>query len=301
MKKEVVVEGKKVRLTNLEKMMWPDDGINKAGLIKYYAEMADILLPHLKDRLFIMSRYPDGIDGGMFYQKDCPAYTPEWVNIFPVDSPDVGKVINYIVCNDLPTLMWLANQACIELHIWLARIPRINYPDIMVFDLDPFPPAGFADTLEIALLVKEALEQFDLTGYPKTSGATGLHIFVPIKPEYTYQEVRNAVEFICRQIHDIFPQKTTLERLIADRTSKVYLDYLQNTRGKTMTFHYSLRPHPGAPVSTPLTWDEVKKGRVRPEDFRIDNIQERIKEVGDLYKDFINPRQSIRKLVEMTQ
>lgn len=301
MKKEVVVEGKKVRLTNLEKMMWPGDGITKAGLIKYYADMAEVLLPHLKDRLFIMSRYPDGIDGEMFYQKDCPAYAPEWLNIFPVASPDVGKVINYIVCNDLPTLMWLANQACIELHIWLARIPRLNYPDIMVFDLDPFPPAGFADTLEIALLVKEALAQFNLVGYPKTSGATGMHIFVPIKPEYTYLEVRDAVDFICRQIRSVFPRKTTMERLIADRTGKVYLDYLQNTRGKTMTFQYSLRPHPGAPVSTPVTWDEVKKGRIRPQDFRLDNFQDRLKEVGDLYKDLIKPRQSLKILVELSQ
>lgn len=301
MKKEVVVEGKNVRLTNLEKMMWPSEGITKAGLIKYYADMAEILLPHLKDRLFIMSRYPDGVDGEMFYQKDCPGYAPEWVRIFPVESPDVGKVINYIVCNDLPTLMWLANQACIELHIWLARVPRIDYPDIMVFDLDPFPPAGFADTLEIALLVKEALKQFNLTGYPKTSGATGLHIFVPVMPQYTYREVRDAVEFICRRIHAVFPQKTTMERLISDRTGKVYLDYLQNTRGKTMTFQYSLRPQPGAPVSTPLTWDEVKKGRVRPEDFRLDNIKERIREVGDLYQDLINQRQSLKNLVEVVK
>lgn len=301
MKKEVVVEGKKVRLTNLDKIMWPGDGITKAGLIKYYVDIAEFLLPHLKDRLFIMSRYPDGIDGEMFYQKNCPEYAPEWLNIFPVESQDVGKVINYIVCNDLPTLMWLANQACIELHIWLARIPHIDYPDIMVFDLDPFPPADFTDTLEIALLVKEALEQFNLTGYPKTSGATGLHIFVPIKPEYTYREVRDAVLFICRQIHAVFPRKTTMERLIVDRAGKVYLDYLQNTRGKTMTFQYSLRPHPGATVSTPLTWDEVKKGQVRPEDFRIDNIRERLKEMGDLYLEVIQPGQSIQKLVELTQ
>ncbi len=296
---EVVIDGKKVRLTNLHKAMWPGDGITKAGLIKYYADMADILLPHLEDRLFIMSRYPDGIDGGMFYQKDCPDYGPEWLNIFPVYSPDVGKTINYIVCNDLPTLMWLANQACIELHIWLAKIPKIDYPDVAVFDLDPFPPAGFKDTLAIAMLVKEALEQFGLRGYPKTSGATGLHIFVPIKPEYTYREVRDAVEFVCRHIHSVFPEKTTLERLIVNRTGKVYLDYLQNTRGKTMTFQYSLRPVPGAPVSTPLTWEEVKKGQVRPQDFRIDNIHERLAEVGDLYRDFLKPTQSLRKLAEV--
>ncbi len=299
MKKEVVVEGKKFRLSNLDKPMWPGNGITKAGLIKYYADMADVLLPHLRDRLFIMSRFPDGIDGEMFYQKDRPDYAPDWLDIFPVDSPEADKTVRYIVCNDLPSLMWLANQACIELHIWLAKIPRINYPDIMVFDLDPFPPADFSDTLEIALLINEALQQFSLKGYPKTSGATGLHIFVPVKPEYTYQEVRSAVEFISRQIHAIIPAKTTLERLIVDRTGKVYLDYLQNTRGKTMTFQYSLRPIPGAPVSTPLTWAEVREGKIKPADFRIDNISERLGEVGDLYRDLLNPGQSLKNLMEI--
>ncbi|PKM80890.1 MAG: DNA polymerase domain-containing protein [Firmicutes bacterium HGW-Firmicutes-14] len=280
--------------------MWPGDGITKAGLIKYYADMAEVILPYLKDRLFVMSRYPDGIEGEMFYQKDCPEYAPDWLKVFPVDSPDVGKTINYIVCNDMPSLLWLANQACIEMHIWLARIPRIDYPDIAVFDLDPFPPAGFADTLQVGLLVKEALDQFGLKGYPKTSGATGLHIFVPIKPEFTYREVRDGVEFICRQINSVAPGKTTMERLVADRNGKVYLDYLQNTRGKTMTFHYSLRPVPGAPVSTPLTWDEVKEGKVRPENFTINNIRERLMETGDLYRDLLQPGQSIRGLVEVT-
>lgn len=296
---EVIIEGKKLRLTNLDKKMWPDAGITKAGLIKYYADIAETLLPYLKDRLFVMSRYPDGVEGEMFYQKDCPDYAPEWLNIFPVESPDVGKTINYIVCNDLPTLLWLANQACIELHIWLAKIPEINKPDIIVFDLDPFPPAGFKDTLEIALLVKKALEQFGLRGYPKTSGATGMHIFVPVIPEYTYQEARDAVEFICRHINAIIPQKTTMERLIKDRDGKVYLDYLQNTRGKTMTFQYSLRPVPGATVSTPLTWEEVEKGTVKPLDFRIDNFKERLKDVGDLYKDFLKPKQSLKKLMDV--
>ena len=301
MDREVIVAGKSLSLTNLEKLMWPGDKINKAGLIKYYADIADILLPHLKDRLFIMSRYPDGIEGEMFYQKDCPGYAPEWVRTFPVKSPDAGKTINYIICNDLNTLLWLANQACIELHIWLAKVPQINYPDIMVFDLDPMPPAGFADTLEVALLVKEALDQFGLYGYPKTSGATGLHVFVPIKPEYTYSEVRDAVEFICRQVHAVFPGKTTMERLVADRGGKVYLDYLQNTRGKTMTFQYSLRPVPGAPVSAPLTWEEVRQGKVRPGDFNSGNIGDRIRQAGDLYGDFLKPGQRLQKLVAMVR
>lgn len=300
MKKEVVLDGKTFFLTNLDKPMWPDNGLTKADLIKYYAEMADIILPHLKDRLFVMSRYPDGIEGEMFYQKDCPDYAPDWLKVFPVESPESEKkVIKYIICNDLPSLIWLANQACIELHIWLAQIPRINYPDIVVFDLDPFPPATFKDTMEVALLVREALTHFGLKGYPKTSGATGMHIFVPVIPEYTYQEVRSAVEFVCRHINKVYPEKTTMERLIADRTGKVYLDYLQNTRGKTMTFQYSLRPEEGAPVSTPLTWEEVVEGKVKPSNFNICNMRERINLVGDLYKDFFKPRQSLKALVRV--
>jgi len=295
----VVIDGKKLRLTNLEKMMWPAEGITKAELIKYYADMGEILLPHLRDRLFIMSRYPDGIEGEMFYQKDCPDYRPDWLQTYPVKSPEVGKTINYIICNDLPTLMWLANQACIELHVWLAKIPRINFPDILVFDLDPMPPADFADTLEVAILVREALAQFGLQGYPKTSGATGLHVFVPVKPEYSYSETRRCVEFICRQINSVFPQKTTLERLVADREGKVYLDYLQNTRGKTMTFQYSLRPVSRAAVSTPLTWAEVEKRKIRPGDFRMDNIRDRVTEVGDLYRDFLDRGQSLGKLISI--
>lgn len=294
----VKIEGKQLKLTNLDKLIWPE-GLTKADLIKYYADMADIILPHLRNRLFVMSRYPDGIEGEMFYQKDCPSYAPEWLNIYPVESPDVGKVINYIVCNDLPTLLWLANQACIELHIWLAKIPQINYPDIVVFDLDPCPPAAFEDTLQVALLVRESLKHFGLQGYPKTSGATGMHIFVPVIPELTYQEVRETVEFVCRQIHKVYPEKTTMERLVADRRGKVYLDYLQNTKGKTMTFHYSLRPIPGAPVSTPLTWAEVEAGRIRPGDFNIYNIKERMKELGDLYTDFLRPKQSLKNIISI--
>ncbi len=298
---EIVIEGKKLHLTNLDKLMWPEDGINKSRLITYYADMSDVLLPYLQDRLFVMSRYPNGIDGEMFYQKNCPDYGPEWLNLFPVTSADNGKTVNYIVCNDMPTLLWLANQACIELHVWLAQKPLINNPDIAVFDLDPFPPAGFEDALEVALMIKEALELFKLKGYPKTSGATGLHIFVPIEPEYTYQEVRTAVEFICRQIHAIIPDKTTLERLVKDREGKIYLDYLQNTRGKTMTFQYSLRPLPGAPVSVPLTWEEVENKSVKPGDFHIGNIRERLADVGDLYKDFLKPKQSLRNLMAILQ
>lgn len=289
---EVEIEGRKVRLTNLDKVFWPE-GYTKADLIKYYIEMAPLLLPYMKDRLFVMSRYPDGITGETFYQKDCPDYAPDWLETLPLQSPDSDKVVNYIVIKDAATLAWLANQACIELHIWLAKKDRLNYPDIAVFDLDPFPPATFKDVMEVAMLVREALAQFDLKGFPKTSGATGMHIFVPLEPVLTYTEVRDAVEFICRRIHGVYPRKTTLERSVSKRDGKVYLDYLQNTRGKTMVFQYSLRPEPGAPVSTPVTWEEVAARKIKPGDFNIKTISRRLQEVGDLYREFHTLKQSL--------
>lgn len=289
---EVIIEGKKISLSNLDKVFWPE-GYTKAEFIKYYVDMSPVLLPYIKNRLFVMSRYPDGIAGETFYQKDCPSYAPEWIETLPIKSPDAEKTVNYIVCKDTATLAWLANQACIELHIWLAKKERLNYPDIAVFDLDPFPPADFADVLEVAMLVKEALVQFNLKGFPKTSGATGMHIFVPVDPVLTYTEVRDAVEFICRRIHAVYPEKTTLERSVSKRGGKVYLDYLQNTRGKTMVFQYSLRPEPGAPVSAPVTWEEVAGRKIRPLDFTIKTIFPRITEVGDLYREFHRLKQSL--------
>lgn len=289
---DVIVEGKEVRLTNLGKVFWPE-GYTKADLIKYYVDMAPLLMPYLQDRLFVMSRYPDGISGETFYQKDCPEYTPDWITTFPLVSSESDRVVNYIVCNNIATITWLANQACIELHAWLSRKEKLNYPDIAVFDLDPFPPATFIDVLDVALLVKEALAHFGLKGFPKTSGATGMHIFVPVVPELTYQELRDAVEFICRWIHAVNPEQTTLERSVSRRDGKVYLDYLQNSRGKTMVFQYSLRPIPGAPVSTPVTWEEVAAKKIRPADFNIKTIFHRLAEVGDLYQEFQTLQQSL--------
>lgn len=297
---ETVIDGRKVRLTNLDKVFWPE-GYTKADLIKYYVDMAPVLLPYLKDRLFVMSRYPDGISGETFYQKDCPDYAPEWIETLPLHSPDTDKVVNYIVCKDAATLAWLANQACIELHIWLARKNKLNNPDIAVFDLDPFPPATFNDVLEVAMLVKEALVQFNLKGFPKTSGATGMHIFVPLEPVLTYPEVREAVEFICRRIHAVYPEKTTLERSISKRGGKVYLDYLQNTRGKTMVFQYSLRPEPGAPVSAPVNWEEVAARKIRPGDFNIKTIFRRLEKVGDLCREFHGLNQSLSGIFGLTR
>ncbi|HHV59365.1 MAG TPA: DNA polymerase domain-containing protein [Clostridiaceae bacterium] len=295
MDKTVKVNGKELLLTNMDKVLWPQDNYTKGDLVLYYYEISEYLLPHLKDRLFVMNRYPDGIEGESFYQKDCPEYAPEWIKTYPVYSEKKDRNIDYIVCNDVETLVWLVNQGCIEMHPWLSRTAHIEHPDIAVFDLDPMPPLGFDSVISVALLVKEALGEFGLKGYPKTSGSTGMHIYVPIEPKHTFSEVKEFVQFICRMINRVYPDRTTMERLIENREGKVYLDYLQNSGGKTMACQYSVRPHPGAPVSAPLTWDEVQGGKLDPGTFNIKTIKERVEDLGDLFEEVIAKKQDLNK------
>ncbi|WP_066635227.1 non-homologous end-joining DNA ligase [Desulfolucanica intricata] len=292
----VNVADKEVKLTNLQKNFWPGD-ITKAHLVKYYYEMAPVLLPHLYNRPLVMKRYPDGIDGEAFYQKECPDYAPAWIKTVPVEHSE--KVVNYIVCDNPAALVWLANQGCIEIHPWLSRIENVECPNIAVMDLDPAPGATFNDVLEIALLVKKALEEFNLRSYPKTSGATGLHIFIPIKPIYAYKTVTKVMQYIAELIVKTHPTKATVERKVAKRTGKVYLDYLQNGRGKTMAFQYSLRPLPGAPVSTPVYWEEIEAKKVEPGSFNIHNIFTRIKKVGDIYRGALSEDQILDTILNL--
>ncbi len=299
MQNKITINNKEIELTHLDKEMWPGSGYTKKDLIRYYIEVSPVLLPHLRNRPFVMSRYPDGIDGKMFYQKDCPEYAPDWIETFPVYSETSkrdDKVTRYILCNNTETLVWLANQACIEMHPWSSGIDKPDYPDIAVFDLDPMPPAVFEDTFDIAVMISDALSQFKLSGYPKTSGSTGIHIFVPILPERPYEQIRNFVEFICRAVHNLRPNITTMERPVKKRGGKVYLDYLQNSPGKTMACQYSLRPNPGAPASAPLSWEEIREKKIRPLDFNINTMAGRIKLVGDLSAGAGNIAQSLSQL-----
>ncbi|HWJ03597.1 MAG TPA: non-homologous end-joining DNA ligase [Verrucomicrobiae bacterium] len=283
MKKVVTrVNNRDIALTNLDKVFWPEENFTKSDLIDYYYSLAPYLLPHLRNRPFTLVRYPDGIKGEFFYQKECPEHAPDWVSRVPVPVDGGEKQISFVLCNDLPTLIWLANLGCVEMHAWASRVEYLESPDFAVFDLDPAPPAGFNEALEVALLIRAALAEFGLIGLPKTSGATGFHINVPIKPIHSFAEVRRAVEYVARLLVQIYPQRCTVERAVAKRTGKVYIDYLQNGRAKTMAFVYSIRPHAGAPVSTPLTWEEVERG-VDPADFNIRSMQARLAAMGDLY------------------
>lgn len=288
------VDGHEVRLTNLDKVLWPE-GLTKAHLVKFYMDMAPVLVPHLRNRPLVMKRYPHGIEGESFYQKECPDYAPDWIETFPVRHSE--KAINYIVCNDAATLAWLANQACIEIHAWMSVLDNIECPDIAVMDLDPSEGSTFDDVIDIALLCRRALVEFGLTPFVKTSGASGLHLFIPVKSEYPFPVVTSAMQYIAGLITSVYPGRATVERTVAKRKGKVYLDYLQNARGRTMAFQYSLRPIPGAPVSTPLFWEEVERREVSPGSFNIRSIFRRLEKYGDLLGKMAAGRRSLGGLV----
>jgi len=292
--KSVLIDGHEVRLTNMDKTFWPD-GITKAHIIEYYAAMSGYILPHLRNRPVVMKRYPEGIGGEAFYQKECPDYAPDWIKTYPIKH--TGKTVNYILCNDTATLVWMVNQACIEIHAWLSSVDNTECPDIAVMDLDPAKGATFGDVIDIALLCKRVLEEYGLLPFVKTSGASGLHLFVPIINEHPFHLVSGAMKYIAGLVESVYPKKATLERAVIKRTGKVYLDYLQNGRGRTMAFQYSLRPLPGAPVSTPLFWDEVESRQVTPGLFNIRTIYKRLEDYGDLMLDARSRRFSIDRLL----
>lgn len=293
------IGGRMLALTNLGKPLWPEDGLTKADLISYYVEIAPYLLPYLKDRPLVFTRYPDGIYGNAFYQKDKPQGTPDWVRTFPIEHRDAGRVVYYVIADEPATLAWVANLACIEIHPWLSSASSLDCPDFAVFDLDPADGAQWSDVRTVAMLVKQVLESFGLTGYVKTTGASGLHIFVPIWPRWSYNEVQLSVEFAAKLIRDSYPEKVTLERIVKKRTGKVYIDYLQNIKGKTLVSIFSPRPRKGAPVSFPIRWDEL--GDVTPESVHLRNAVERIVSTGDAYRGALAQKQDLSPLLNAAE
>ena len=293
--KVVQIADRKLKLTNLDKMMFP--GISKIDVINYYFNMGGILLPHIQGRPLVLKRYPEGIDGDYFYQKECPKHAPEWVQTFGVAHGE--KNVNYVICNDLATLVWLVNLGCLEFHVWRSKTSAISFPDIAVMDLDPSPQVDFDILLKVALLVRQALQEFNIHCYPKTSGSRGIHIFIPLIPQYPFSRVTAAMEYIAKMIVNTYPNRCTIERMVAKRGDKIYLDYLQNSRGKTMAWHYSLRPTPEATVSTPLLWGEIESGNIKVESYNINTIMPRVKRLGDLYQGILTKQQNIDSLLTM--
>jgi bifunctional non-homologous end joining protein LigD len=286
---EVDVEGRRLKLTNLAKPFWPDLGITKAGLIQYYADIAPFLLPHVQHRAMVMKRYPGGAYSEFFFQKRAPVPRPGWIDICSIEHSS-GNVIDFPIIRDLPSLLWVINLGCIDLNPWYARCDDVNRPDYLHFDLDPTPGAEFEDVLKTALLVHDALGALKLPNFPKTTGSRGIHVYVPIERGPLQKEVWTFAKKFAQSMERLYPEVVTAEYKVAKRPPKhVLVDYNQNAWGRTLSSVYSVRPKPFAPVSTPVTWDEVREG-IRIEDFRLDNVRERVNRIGDLWAPLASPK-----------
>ena len=270
-----------LKISNPDKVFFPSDGFTKGDLVQYYAAVASVLVPHLKGRALSLSRYPNGIEDEFFYEKQCPSHAPGWIVRAPIHSSHRGEPIDFCTASDKESLMWLANLGCIEMHPWLSRIERPRVPDFAVFDLDPQEGATWGQVVRVAGLVNVLLERLGLAGYVKTSGSTGLHIYVPLEPLYTYRRVRRFVETLGRMIVEADPEAATMEWDISKRGPRVFIDHNQNVAGKTIASVYAVRPVTGARVSTPILWDELDT--VVPSDFTIATIWHRLRKYGDLF------------------
>jgi bifunctional non-homologous end joining protein LigD len=248
-----------VRLSNPDKVFWPSDGYTKRDLFDYYRKIAPALLPYLRDRPLVLTRFPDGIEGDSFYQKNTPGFVPDWIRTVPIWSEHSERELAYVVCDDLATLLYLANMATIPLHIWASRVESLDHPDWCILDLDP-KDAPFENVVEVARAIGLLCREINLPAYIKTSGSTGLHVLVPLDGRFDYAMSRALGELLSQVVVARHPEIATLTRTIADREGKVYLDYLQNRRGQLLVAPFSVRPIEGAPVSTPLKWSEIKKG-----------------------------------------
>jgi len=270
--------------TNLDKLYWPEEGITKGDLINYYQAMAPYILPYLKNRPLSLKRNPNGIKDEGFYHKDAGDIAPDWIKTADIYSESSDKIIHYLVCNNAPSLLFIANLGCIEMNPWNSVISHPDKPDYLILDIDPSEKNNFDQVIDVALAIKELLDKLKINGLCKTSGSSGMHIYLPCYHKYNYDLVRDFAKMLATVVHDFLPDSTTLERSLSKRKkNEIYIDYLQNSRGQTLASAYSVRPKPGATVSAPLEWKEVKHG-LHPSKFTIKNIQGRVAKKGDLFK-----------------
>jgi bifunctional non-homologous end joining protein LigD len=292
------IEGHRLKLTNLNKVFYPGEGITKRDVINYYDAVAPLILPHLRDRPLSLKRYPNGINGQFFFQKEAEGKVPEWVRLEPIFSEHNQDKIHYIICNDRATLVYLANLACIDENPWMSRIGSLDHPDFALIDLDPTEGCPYSQIVEAARLVKKTLDSVGLAGYPKTTGGDGMHIYIPLEPVYTFEQVRSFAELLSVLVIKQKPDLFTTPRTVSQRKkAKVYFDYLQISSAKTIAAPYVLRAHPGAPVSTPLDWSEVKAG-LEPGQFNIHNVLDRFERTGDLFEAVLTKPQRLEPALE---
>jgi bifunctional non-homologous end joining protein LigD len=295
-------KGKRVlKLSNLDKLFWPEEGVTKGDLLSYYQRVAPVVVPHLKERPFTMKRYPDGWQGKFFFQKDAPKGIPEWVPTASIvvttrDKPRQRRRIDAPLVNDELALLWMVNMGCIDLNTWYSRIDKPDRPDWVLFDLDPSPDVGFPETIEVALLVKQALDALELESFVKTSGSEGIHILVPIARRHTYADTREFSAIIANALARTHRGLVTTEWSKAKRRG-VLIDSNQNGEGKTIASVYSVRPKPGAPVSTPLRWDEVNES-LDPAAFTMEAVLARVEKRGDLFEGVLHGKQSLARALK---
>jgi bifunctional non-homologous end joining protein LigD len=301
----VLTKGKRVlRLSNLDKEFWPEEGITKGDLLAFYRDVAPVVVPHLKDRPFTMKRYPDGWQGKFFFQKDRPPGLPEWVptvnlEVSTRETPRRRRKIDAPLVNDELALLWMVNMGCIDLNTWYSRVDRLERPDFVLFDLDPAADVGFPETVEVALLVKQILDTLGLESFVKTSGSDGIHVLVPIERRSTYDDTRQFAEIVAGALARTHRGLVTTEWSKAKRRG-VLIDANQNGEGKTIASVYSVRPKEGAPVSTPLRWDEVNE-KLDPAHFTMDVVRRRVAEHGDLFEGVLKTRQSLSSALRKLQ
>ncbi|MDP1880793.1 MAG: DNA ligase D [Parachlamydiaceae bacterium] len=291
-----IINEHELKFNHLNKVYWPNDGITKRDLLNYYYQVAPILLPYLKDRPQSLNRFPDGIEGISFYQKDVTKSAPEWMELFPYHtSLDEDK--NFLIVKNEEDIFWMANLGAIEMNPWSSTVEKPDYPTWSIIDIDPSDKNSFDDVIDVALMTKKVLDELKIEGFCKTSGATGMHIYIPLGSKYTYDQSQLLGRLIATQVNEQLPEKTSIERLTKKRSEKVYVDFLQNRPQATLASPYSVRPKPGATVSMPLHWDEVKKG-LKPQSFTLKNAMERIRSEGDLFKPVIGKGINLNKALK---
>jgi bifunctional non-homologous end joining protein LigD len=291
-----VVNGHTLKIPNLSKVFWPKEKVTKRDLLNYYYQVAPYILPYLKDRPQSMNRFPNGIEGKRFYQKDVTGKAPEWIKTFLYHSDADDRDRNYLVCTGEASLLYMASLGCIEMNPWSSRIQSPDEPDWCIIDLDP-DKNSFNQVIEAAQVTKQVLDSIGVPSYCKTSGSTGLHIYIPLGAKYSYEQSKEFARTIVTMVHQEIPRYTSIERIISNRKGKMYLDFLQNRPHATVASAYSLRPKPGATVSMPLHWDEVKKG-LKMTDFTIFNAVERLKETGDIFKPVLGKGINLGKVIK---
>ncbi len=291
---ELEIDGHKLKLSNLDKVLYPGSGFTKGQVIDYYIRVSRFLLPHLKDRPLTMKRYPNGVAGGNFYEKDAPKFTPDWVETFPVPRRAGGKPIRYILIDNLATLVWCGNLANLELHPFLHRVPQIDRPTSVVFDLDPGEGSDILDCARVAFLLKDLFDSWKLESFAKVSGSRGLQVYVPMNTAVTYQQTRPFAQSIAMLLSREHPDLVVATMTKSERTKKVFIDWSQNSDFKTTVGAYSLRAKRDSPfVSMPVTWDELRAKKAEKLFFSPDAALKRLEKSGDLFAQVLTKKQKL--------